>query len=246
MDVRKQKNDEFRIKFEKQIHQYYNEASIPNLCVSYLMVTYPYIMPKIDHIAYRFLSKDDWLNFHDIMDDKFVCCGRLDFPRKSTDRYFKHAHWYSHPYFPRVFCSYIDVLESDKDEINIVNETNMTDEEKYDGLKKLDQYLAWTTIWKDDINHIAFDLSDYPGDFEDIIKGMIDELGLKMNRFGKEGDIIMVSQDGLLRQCSTKSDMIKNIPKSYIEFVDRKKDKNGVIRDGFDTFSANNIFESTD
>lgn len=246
MDVYKQNNDDFKAKLEHQIHQYYNETPIANLCISYLMLKYPYIMPKIDHIAFRFLSKEEWLEFHNSMDNDFVCRDRLDFPLKSTDKYYKHAHWYSHPYFPRVFCSYIDVLDEDKDEINIINDTSMTVKEQYDGLKKLDQYLAWTTIWKDDINHLAFDLSDYPGDFEDIIGDMIHGLNLEMNKFGSHGGIVMVSRDGLLRQCSTKSDIVDDIPKSYIEFVDRKRDESGKIRDGFDTFSANNIFESTD
>jgi hypothetical protein len=89
---------------------------------------------------------------------------------------------------------------------------------------------------------MAIDLSKYPDNFEDIITKMVKDLNLNMNVFGSDNKTIMISKDGLLKQCSTKSDVVDGIPKAYIEFVNRSKDENNNIRDGFDTFSANNIF----
>ena len=239
-------NDVYRQKLEAKIHKYYDETPTAKKCIQYLMDKYPFIMPQIDHMAYRFLNEQEWKQYEKEMDSKYECRDRLDFPLKSTDKYYKHAHWYSHDNYPRTFASYIDILEEDKLTIKEISESNTTDNVKYDKLKQIDQYMAWTSIWKEDINHLAFELSDYPDDFEAIINNMVKDLGLEMNRYGKNGNILMVSQDGLLRQCSTKSDLVDGIPKAYIEFVCRSKDENGIKRDGFDTFSANNIFESTD
>lgn len=240
----KMTNIAYKTRLENQIRQYYQETPIANKCISYLLAKYPYIMPQIDHIAYRFLDKSDWIEFNNKLDTNYICRGRLDFPLKTNDRYFKHAHWYSHPIYPRLFASFIDITQEDETTIKQIKDTYPNDIDKYNQLKQMDQYLAWTTVWKDDINHMAFDLSRYPGKFEDLINEMIDDLQLDMNKFG-ENDIIMISEDGLLKQCSTKSNIINGIPKAYIEFVCRYKNETGQLRDGFDTFSANNIFEST-
>jgi len=229
---------------KEKIEKYYKETPTAVKCLEYLMKKYPYIMPKIDHTAFRFLSKLDW----ELFDDKiygFSCCGRLDFPLKKYDKYYKHAHWYNHTVFSRIFASYIDILDTDKETIEYICNSDMSKKEKYNALKKIDQYLAWTYIWGEDINHIAFELSEYPDDFETIIEKMKQDLNLTMNKFGKNESEIMISQDKLLKQASTKSDIVDEIPKAYIEFVDRSYNKYGVKRDGFDTFSANNIFEST-
>jgi hypothetical protein len=227
-----------------KIEKYYKETPTAVKCLNYLMKEYPYIMPKIDHTAFRFLSKLEWQEFDGKIYD-FSCCGRLDFPLKKHDKYYKHAHWYNHRLFSRIFTSYINILDEDKETIENICNYDVSKEEKYNALKKIDQYLAWTYIWGEDINHIAFELSDYPDDFETIINKMKKDLDLTLNQFGKDGNEIMVSKDKLLRQASTKSDIVDGIPKAYIEFVDRHSNKYGVKRDGFDTFSANNIFEST-
>ena len=236
----------YRQKLEENIYKYYQETPTAMKCIKYLMYKYPFIMPQIDHMAYRFLSDKELKQYEKQMDLKYECKDKLDFPLKSTDNYYKHAYWYSHPNYPRTFSSYIDILEEDRLLIKEIVESNISKQDKYKKFKDVDQYMAWTSIWKDDINHLAFELSDYPDDFDIIINNMIKDLGLDMNRYGKNKDIMMVSQDGLLRQCSTKSDVVEGIPKAYIEFVCRSKDDKGVKRDGFDTFSANNIFESTD
>jgi hypothetical protein len=230
---------------KEKIEKYYKESPSAVKCVEYLMKEYPYVMPKIDHMAFRFLSKLDWEEFDKKIYD-FSCCGRLDFPLKKDDKYYKHAHWYSHRLFSRIFTSYINILDEDKEMIENIYNSDMSKQEKYNLLKKIDQYLAWTYVWGEDINHIAFELSDYPDDFETILEKMKKELNLTMNKFGNDGTEIMISQDKLMKQASTKSDLVDGIPKAYIEFVDRSYDKFGNKRDGFDTFNANNIFESTD
>jgi len=50
---------------------------------------------------------------------------------------------------------------------------------------------------------------------------MENNLELKMN-IPKSGDKFSISFDGHLVQCSTTSDYIDNLPKSYIEFVHRE------------------------
>lgn len=242
------KNIKYRQLITQKLNTYYEETPTAVKCIKYLMEKYPYIMPSIDHTAYRNLSKHNLYNFEYDMDTKYECKGKLDFPLKEGDRYHKHAQWYNHPVYSRLFSSYIDISESDLVMIDKIWMSELTLQQKYNKLKEIDQYMAWTMVWGDSINHIAIDLSNYHESFVNIIDNMIKDLDLSMNIFSNNLDrpYLMVSQDKLLRQCSTKSDLVDGIPKAYIEFVHRDKDPNtNIQRDGFDTFSANNIFEST-
>ena len=86
----------------------------------------------------------------------------------------------------------------------------------------------------------------HPDSFEKIIQEIVDDLGLVMNPYPGENPLVVTSQDGLLQQASTCSDYVDDIPKAYIEFVNRKVDpETNQKRDGFDTFNANQLFEST-
>ena len=229
----------------QKIKKYYKETPTALKCLDYLRNKYPFIMPTIDHTAYRFMSKDEWLQFDSQIDTSYICSGRLDFPLKSGEKYYKTAHWYNHHVYSRLFTSYITIDKTNEKLIKEITNSDLTIKQKYDKLKDIDQYVAWTAIWGDSINHIAIDLSLYPESFETIIEDMAKDLNLSMNKFNFQNPLIAVSQDGLLKQASTKSDLVDGIPKAYIEFVWRGYDKYGKIRDGFDTFNANGIFEST-
>ena len=120
-------------------------------------------------------------------------------------------------------------------------------------VKELDQYLAWTYYWNEHINHIAIDLSNYGEYFSDIIEEMENDLDLNMNISENDGKY-QISVDSHLLQCSTKSDIVDELPKSYIEFVYREILPESKIKifptsvdrkEGFDPISANTIFKST-
>jgi len=245
------RSNRFRTELTRKIHTYYKETPTAKKCLNYLKKKYPYIMPQIDHIAFRSLSLKDAMDFDEILDNDYLLIDSLDFPLKTTDKFYKKAYWYKHPIYSRLFSSYIKIdcqynLEIKK----IIENESLSDLEKYNQLKEIDQYLAWTVIWGKSINHIAFDLSLYPDSFEIIINEMVKDLNLKMNIYpssdSKSNPYIICSQDGLLEQSSTISDSINNIPKAYIEFVNRKIDPNtNQRRDGFDNINANHLFEST-
>ena len=146
-----------------------------------------------------------------------------------------------------------DRIEKAK-KISIKNNNDNKNIDIYNQLIEYDQYLAWTYFWKNDINHIAIDLSTHPDNFNEIIENMEKDINLKMNSDISD-DKFQISFDGHLTQCSTKSDYSENIPKSYIEFVHREilpcnKTKlfpSSIHRkDGFDALNANTIFKSTD
>ncbi len=230
--------------------RYYAETPTANKCIRYLNEKYPYIMPRIDHIAYRQIGNVKPLQkllFH----SNYRLMDKIDLPTENPD-FPKTAFWYKHPTFPRVFLSSVKIDNLPKDLQDRMN-NNDKNLDLYNEINKYDQYLAWTYFWKDDINHIAIDLSTHPEEFSKIIEEMEQELELQMN-IPKSGDKFSISSDGHLIQCSTTSDYINRLPKSYIEFVHREilpinKDKafpSSIDRkDGFDAINANNIFQST-
>ena len=241
-------NSFFRTSLIKKINQYYKETPTALRCIEYLREKYPFVLPTIDHIAYRFLNFENYRKFLKDVDPEFKEGGYLDFPLKKSDKYHKQAYWYTHDVYSRMFTSFIEIPEEDLKLIQKIKESDLNQREKYSKLKEIDQYMAWTTFWGESINHMAFDLSHYPDPFEVIMKEMSDDLKLEMNIFpdnNPRNPMIMVSKDQLLRQASTKADKVDGIPKAYIEFVSRSKDSEGHYREGFDSFSANGIFEST-
>jgi hypothetical protein len=254
----------FRSHLIHKIRTYYRETPTALKCLGYLENKYPFVKPTIDHTAYRFINRSDCNQFVKNADPQYVLGGHLVFPLKNTDKFPKEAYWYKHPFYSRMFVSFLDIKDNSikdngikdnsiKDHdikfIKSILDSNSTKLEKYNLLKNHDQYLAWTCTWGESINHLAFDLSLYPDPFEKIIEEMKDDLGLEMNQCNLNNPVnplIMVSNDLLLQQASTKSDLVDGIPKAYIEFVHRSYDPLiGKPRDGFDTFSANGIFEST-
>jgi hypothetical protein len=101
------------------------------------------------------------------------------------------------------------------------------------------QYLAWTLIHRNDINHLAILVDD----IEDICKKVSEIIPLH-----NQDNPIQVSEDGDLLQFSTKPSLISkqfeegffSIPHNFVEFIQRKND-----RRGFSEKNANVIFNST-
>ena len=109
-------------------------------------------------------------------------------------------------------------------------------------VKKNNDYIAWTLLHKNDINHIAIEVNDIY-DFVKIIK---EDRTIKLNN---EENPINVSKDGNLLQASTICDKIlyrfsnneiNLVPYTFVEFVQRKNK-----REGFETSNAKEIFKST-
>lgn len=236
--------------FRKGFKTYYSETPTAMKCIKYLNKKYPFTMPKIDHIAYRNLNnvkKTENLLYssnYKLMDQLELPTENQDFPRK--------AFWYKHQYFPRIFLSSISIEKLSPELIEKIKlpEKNIN---TYNELKELDQYLAWTYYWNEHINHIAIDLSNYGEYFSDIIEEMENDLDLNMNISENDGKY-QISIDSQLLQCSTKSDIVDELPKSYIEFVYREILPESKIKifptsvdrkEGFDPISANTIFKST-
>ena len=231
--------------------KYYAETPTANKCIRYLNNKYPYIMPRIDHIAYRQLGDVKSLQ-KGLLKSNYHLMDKINLPTENPD-FIKAAFWYKHPLFPRIFLSSVELKNLPVDLLKELN-NNQKNINIYNQLNEYDQYLAWTYFWTNDINHIAIDLSTHPDEFSEIIENMEKDLNLKMNSTQSENKF-QISSDGYLLQCSTKSDYIQNIPKSYIEFVHREilpcnKTKlfpSSIDRkDGFDALNANIIFKSTD
>ncbi|CAH8253442.1 unnamed protein product [Arabidopsis lyrata] len=131
-------------------------------------------------------------------------------------------------------------------------------------LAKESEIAAWTLIHGYTLNHLAFAVHRFKHRFSDIkfVKQHLEEKGFKLN---SDGEILKVSQDGLLLQVSSISERLpvtfadgvtETIPASYIEFTQRQvlpefKDvphdeiKEFHRREAFELDNASNIMEST-
>ena len=103
------------------------------------------------------------------------------------------------------------------------------------------QYVAWTMLHKDTVNHIAFQVDD----LQKITNSMMNN-GFTFSKVNDQ--IINTSPDGNLLQSSHMSiktlykftDGYHNVPYTFLEFVERR---NG--REGFSESNANQIMHST-
>ena len=163
------------------------------------------------------------------------------------------ARWLSHARYPSLFVSQyngiatdlklkqntkIDLEEVDK----VINNREKLSYSLYKEIASTNQYLAWTLLFENKINHVAFQVSD--------IKEAVRQIKTDFPEYqiNNPEDPIQVSQDGDLMQFSIKADLIDykfsdgihKVPFSFTEFVERK---NG--RRGFETQNASKIFEST-
>lgn len=188
---------------------------------------------QIDHCAFRSMNKDQFKIIHDecirhgLFQQKEVYC----FPEINVE-----ANWYkSKTQFlvPRVFSSiYVDQEDDQYEKIKY-------DYKIYEQYLKQNHFIAWTTLFPFQINHIGFTVEN----IEDVY------MDLKKNGFKINGDI-QISDDQNLLQFSLKAVPIdypfdKNpgnnkVFGSFIEFVQRKNN-----REGFHTKNASVIFQST-
>lgn len=169
------------------------------------------------------------------------------------------ATWFYNPKFQisRVFVSQYSSIFTDPNLINsnldlqeinnyIQNPHLKPSFYLYQSIQDKNQYLAWTLIHRDLINHIAFETNNIHQTTE-----FIKSSGFKLNNTENP---IQISQDGLLLQSSIQADLIKYkfmdkeewVPGGFIEFIERRINPNtGNKRDGFETQNANIIFNST-
>lgn len=220
----------------KRIQNYFDTSITPARCIEYLGKIKPI---KYDHMAFRTINKEDFTKL-----SKIILSARykrmdetIEIPLKNKSNCYKYAHWFKNENYlvPRIFLSqaYMDMYYS-----NIVNSNYYSKEIKIQKLQeKSDDYILWTYLHGDEINHLAVDMSDYP-DFEERIYQMAKDLDLEMN---DSAGLFQVSEDKKLIQCSTKADKLENGQrKNYIEFVKRIDG-----RDGFEGNNAYGIFQST-
>lgn len=151
---------------------------------------------------------------------------------------------------PRIFISTYKGVETDinlknskldLDEINwhINNKHELLSYELYKNIFEKNQYLAWTLLFRNRINHIAIEVDDISDIYEKTKKK------LKINN---PKSPIQISEDGNLLQFSTKSGLYPckfkegyyEIPRNFVEFVERKNN-----REGFSEKNANIVFQST-
>ncbi len=204
---------------------------------------------KIDHYAYRSFDMKSVIHKYPdykVEKDEYTFGNNVSACWMSSQRDAK----------PFIFVSEYNGLQSDNKlfhaieerKINI-NELNATIEqgltpsyELYKEINKRNQYLGWTMLFRDQINHIAF-LVDNIEETCSQIKNDFPEYTLNNLK-----NPIQVSSDGHLLQFSIMADTIdykfsdgvKPVPFSFIEFVERK---NG--RRGFEGDNAAKIFDST-
>lgn len=198
-----------------------------------------------DHIAIRTFDKNNiskkLINTYNFtkMNDNF------NFPKHNAN-----AIWFKNydSKFRRIFLSEYNGIYNDKILTNsdtdmnkiqhYINNPNKMPYNEYLKILDKNQYLAWTILNKNTINHLAFQVDD--------IYNIIDNIPNNI----KLSSSIQISSDGLLLQTSTVADMVKHkfacgneewLPGSFVEFIERKNN-----RDGFDENNANVIFKSTE
>lgn len=223
----------------KKISNYFKTSITPKRCIKYLKKTYPTKINNYDHMAFRTINQESFFQMHNIItSSNFEKIETLEIPInfKSQDVW-KYANWYKNSSFiiPRIFLSRgYGTISHD----SVINSKFLSNSKKYKKLRKLgDDYVAWTWLYNDEINHVAIDMSDYE-DFEDVILKMASDLDLNMN-YGND-KMFQVSKDEKLIQCSTKADLYNGKNKNYIEFVKRIDG-----REGFEGGNAHGIFQST-
>ena len=206
-----------------------------------------------------------------------------------------NAYWYAPPedHYPRIFISELRINEFPKEiqqliysytnEIkeNPIEKINLNDPqqvdhflhtslwrtpkwEDYQKLLKVSEYAAWVIYNRYYLNHYTITVNNLPPGYNTLeeFNRFLNEIGVKLN---DSGGFIKKSEDGLLLQSSTVSQLIDakfaegdthKIAGSYVEFAERKvlpEYENlpaGVIkrkhrREGFEASNADKIFEST-
>ena len=198
----------------------------------------------VDHIAFRSLYKGMNKFDNTIYEKKNEVYHFPEYNVKANE-YYKYNKL-TREYPLRIFSSYYAGECHDGSILNLLKNKNFDFGEMYsyhDYLKifNWNQYVAWTMLHKDTINHIAFKVDD----LQKVTNSMIND-GFTFSKVNDQ--IINTSPDGNLLQSSHISiknlykftDGYHNVPYTFLEFVERR---NG--REGFSESNANQIMHST-
>lgn len=216
--------------FRNKLLHFYRDTPQTGTILNHLRTVYPYVLPTIDHVAFRHVGPNPPINKM-LLDFGFEDMGSIPLSAPSPGEIQRKARWFQKPHMPTIFSSYADLAPED-DAMS---------------LRGTDHYVNWTLAHGGAINHVALDLSHYPDDLKQIMDLLADDLGIRMNDLGQ----VQISSDGLLLQGSCKavvSDTGTSClpPKGFVKFVQRKIDpETGEKRKGFDAFNATAIFDST-
>ena len=198
----------------------------------------------VDHIAFRSLYKG--MNKFDttIYEKKNEVYHFPEYSVKANEYY--NYNKFTREYPLRIFSSYYAGECHDGSILNLLKNKNNEFGEIYsyhDYLKifNWNQYVAWTMLHKDTINHMAFQVDD----LQKVTNTMMND-GFTFSKVNDQ--IINTSPDGNLLQSSHISiktlykftDGYHNVPYTFLEFVERR---NG--REGFSESNANQIMHST-
>lgn len=186
---------------------------------------------KIDHIAHRSFNYQPLKTFY-CQNNFVVQRDRYVFNNiKTTAIWLKSLN----PHSFRIFLSQYEGDERCKD-------IKINSYQDYKIIQQGNDYVAWTLLHKNDINHVAIEVDD----IEEIIEKVKKDGTIQLNN---EDNPIAKSKDGKLLQASTVADKIlyefpngetRLVPYTFVEFIERKDG-----REGFETKNATKIFTST-
>jgi hypothetical protein len=209
----------------------------------------------IDHIAFRSLYKGMNKIDKNIYEKKSEIFNFQEYNVKANE-YYKINNSVSTEYPLRIFSSYYidDQCDNISQMISSLKNKNFGDLYSYNDylyVYNWNQYVAWTMIHKDTINHIAYQVDNIEVVTDKLIK---DGLYFSPSKKGYSiientvDNVLNISPDGKLIQSSLISnktlykftDGYRPVPSTFIEFIERKDG-----REGFSESNANNIIHST-
>jgi len=220
----------------------------------------------IDHLAHRTFKGDNVSRVYAIENSNFKLQNdRYNFKKhnayaewwnyngnKFDNEYINSLHIFDKSIIgtPKIFISTYAGVDCDEnfkntnidlDQIkwHIEHPNGLMSYDLYTQIYEKNQYLAWTLIHRNNVNHIGLEVEN----IEDIAQKVSEFLPLNNTTTP-----IQVSEDGNLLQCSTKATMypfkfeegLFEIPFDFIEFIERKNN-----RKGFSEKNANIVFDST-
>jgi hypothetical protein len=216
---------------------------------------------KLDHISHRTFKNDlvshNYIKKHDnfkLMNDRFRFTNHHIYAEWWDNTKNKNLYndtmdkrFYGEPKLfiftykgvkndPNLINSNIDI---DKIDFHIKNPDSIISYKLYREIWEKNQYLAWTLVHRNEVDHVAIEVTDINVAFEKV------NAILPINN---PETPIQISKDENLLQFSTKSTLKSvlfeegpfNIPHNFIEFIERKNNRNG-----FSMKNADIIFNST-
>jgi len=207
----------------------------------------------IDHIAFRSLYKGMNIIDPSIYEKKSEVYNFPEYNVKANEYYKTNKNAKDYPL--RVFSSHYAGEHHYSSRISKMIHLLKTNEfgemysyDDYLQVYKWNQYVAWTMIHKDTINHIAYRVDNIEKVTETLIKDGFQFLQSQNGIESSVNNMLNISPDGKLLQSSLISnkklykftDGYHAIPYTFIEFVERKDG-----REGFAESNANKIMHST-